>query len=74
MFLDHIKINAPVLLTSVPTWKIKGDKRVKIEIDDVTAILKSDMPSRINITCFDFQLEDTLNRYKDKNPKIIKVW
>lgn len=74
MFLDHIKINDPILITSAPTWKIKGDKRVKIQIDDVTAILKSDMPSRINITCFDFQLEETLDRYKYKNPIIIKRW
>lgn len=74
MFLDQIKINDPILLTSVPTWKIKGDKKVKIEIDDVSTLYKGIDAKRINITCFDFQLQETLHRYRDRNPKIIKQW
>ena len=58
----------------VPTQIIKGDKRVTIEIDEPNQLSLSKDKRRIKVTCFDFQLNDTLERYKSKNPIILKEW
>lgn len=58
----------------VPTQTIKGDKRVTIEIDEPNQLSLSKDKKRIKVTCFDFQLTDTLERYKSKNPIILKEW
>lgn len=71
MILDELNIRYN---NEVPTWYIKGNKRVKIEIDDITATFNLDNMSRIYVTCFDFQLEETLKRYEKRNPVIIKEW
>lgn len=71
----NLKIDDPILKADVPTYKIKGDIKITIEIDDVKKpLLNNDEYKRIKITCFDFQLDDTLKRYKKRNPKIIKKW
>jgi hypothetical protein len=45
-----------------------------IEIDEQRMVNKFEEPKRLKITCFDFQLAETLDRYKSRNPKIIKEW
>ena len=59
---------------NVPSVKIKGNKRIMIEIDEQRIINKFEEPKRLKITCFDFQLAETLERYKSRNPKILKEW
>jgi hypothetical protein len=59
---------------NVPSVKIKGNKRIMIEIDEQRMINKFENPKRLKITCFDFQLAETLERYKSRNPIILKEW
>ena len=59
---------------NVPSVKIKGNKRIMIEIDEQRMINKFEEPKRLKITCFDFQLAETLERYKSRNPIILKEW
>jgi hypothetical protein len=59
---------------NVPSVKIKGNKRIMIEIDEQRIINKFEEPKRLKITCFDFQLAETLERYKSRNPIILKEW
>lgn len=59
---------------NVPSVKIKGNRRVMIEIDENRLLNKMEEARRLRITCFDFQLAETLERYKSRNPTIIKEW
>jgi hypothetical protein len=59
---------------NVPSVKIKGNKRIMIEIDEQRMVNKFEEPKRLKITCFDFQLAETLERYKSRNPIILKEW
>ena len=59
---------------NVPSVKIKGNKRIMIEIDEQRIINKFEEPKRLKIICFDFQLAETLERYKSRNPIILKEW
>jgi hypothetical protein len=59
---------------TIPSVKIKGNKKIMIEIDEQRMVNKFEDPKRIKITCFDFQLAETLERYKSRNPIIIKEW
>jgi hypothetical protein len=59
---------------TIPSVKIKGNKKIMIEIDEQRMVNKFEEPKRLKITCFDFQLVETLERYKSRNPKIIKEW
>lgn len=59
---------------NIPSVKIKGNKRIMIEIDEQKVVNKFDEPRRLKVTCFDFQLAETLERYKSRNPIILKEW
>ena len=59
---------------NIPSVKIKGNKRIMIEIDEQKVVNKFEEPKRLKITCFDFQLAETLERYKSRNPIILKEW
>jgi hypothetical protein len=59
---------------NVPSVKIKGNKRIMIEIDEQRIVNKFEEPRRLKVTCFDFQLAETLERYKSRNPIILKEW
>lgn len=59
---------------NVPSVKIKGNKRIMIEIDEQRVYTKYETPRRIKVTCYDFQLAETLERYKSRNPIILKEW
>ena len=59
---------------NVPSVKIKGNKRITLEIDENRIINKFEQAKRLKITCYDFQLAETLERYKSRNPIILKEW
>ena len=59
---------------NIPSVKIKGNKRIMIEIDEQKVVNKFDEPRRLKVTCFDFQLAETLEHYKSRNPIILKEW
>lgn len=59
---------------NIPSVKIKGNKRIMIEIDEQKVVNKFEQPRRLKVTCFDFQLAETLERYKSRNPIILKEW
>lgn len=59
---------------NIPSVKIKGNKRIMIEIDEQKVVNKFEEPRRLKVTCFDFQLAETLERYKSRNPIILKEW
>ena len=59
---------------NIPSVKIKGNKRIMIEIDEQKVVNKFEEPRRLRVTCFDFQLAETLERYKSRNPIILKEW
>ena len=59
---------------NIPSVKIKGNKRIMIEIDEQKIVNKFEQPRRLKVTCFDFQLAETLERYKSRNPIILKEW
>ena len=59
---------------NIPSVKIKGNKRIMIEIGEQKVVNKFEDPRRLKVTCFDFQLAETLERYKSRNPIILKEW
>ena len=71
MIYTNVQLN---LKADVPKTIIKGDVKVQIEIDDSTLHKNPIDIKRIKVTCFDFQLEDTLKRYANRNPIILKTW
>jgi hypothetical protein len=71
MTFNNIQIK---FTADVPKLIVKGKVKVQIEIDDKPDHYKPLEAKRMKITCYDFELQDRLKMYANRNPIILKEW
>jgi hypothetical protein len=71
MTFNNIQIK---FTADIPKTIVKGKNKVQIEIDDKPNAFDPLETKRMKITCFDFELQDKLKMYANRNPIILKEW